>query len=666
MSRNKHNTAARTTAIGIAFGVICLAFIVVLAVVQIKGPSGAYASDDKNTRTVTVSGLRGEIYDRNGKLLVGNSTTHDLIYEYGAMPYTKAEVNAELLAILDAAEKTQNTDKLCADFFPLEGVYPNVRYIGALGDSSSQEYLYFHRVLESKKLKEDITAEELAEYYINRFEIYEALYSPADRMSLIRMWYEMDRIGFGAWQSYTIAENVSDELVTYINEAGILGVTFKTVSQRVYHYPGVASHILGRVGKISAETAEYYTSLGYPLDAYVGVDGCELAFEAILHGQDGKMVIEYDDDGNITNKYYETEPISGDDVWLTLDIDLQIAAEEGLAETAASIDGAGGGAITALSPDTGDVLALASYPTYDLSRFSDKQYYASLLADQSKPLYNRALSGTYAPGSTYKIGVALAALENGKITDTDTCYCNQVYTGIASHPTCLGKHGSIDVYEAIQESCNIFFYSLGYAMGLDPVTSYTQRLGLGVSTGIELWENVGTVAGSEFATENNIAWGKDGDVLGAIGQSYHTYTPLQLAVYMSSIVNGGTRFEAHLLGSVKHFYTSETLSSYTPKVLDTVSLSSDTYNTLMSSMRRVVSENSEVRTYFTNVPVSVGGKTGTAEVAGQGDNALFCGFAPAENPQIVVSCVIEEGQHGYYAAAATAKLMEKYFEGFAD
>ncbi len=666
MSHKKINTSARTTAIGIAFGVICLAFVVVLAVVQIKGPSGAYASDDKNTRTVTVSGLRGEIYDRNGKLLVGNSTTHDLIYEYGAMPYSKEEVNKELLTVLRAVEQTKNTDKLCSDFFPIEGVYPNVRYISALSDSSSQEYLYFRKVLDAKKLKEDITAEELAEYYINRFEIYEKLYSPAEQMSLIKMWYEMDRIGFGAWQSYTIAENVSDELVTYINEAGVLGVTFKTVSQRVYHYPGVASHILGRVGKISAETAEYYTSLGYPLDAYVGVDGCELAFEAILHGQDGKMVIEYDDEGNITNKYYEREPISGDDVWLTIDIDLQIAAEEGLAETAASIDGAGGGAITALSPDTGDVLALASYPTYDLSRFSDKQYYASLLADKGKPLYNRALSGAYAPGSTYKVGVALAALENGKITDTDTCYCNQVYTGIASHPTCLGKHGSIDVYEAIQESCNIFFYSLGYAMGLDSVTDYTQRLGLGVSTGIELWENIGTVAGSEFAKENNIAWGKDGDVLGAIGQSYHTYTPLQLAVYMSSIVNGGTRFEAHLLSSVKHFYTSETLSSHSPKALDTVSFSSDTYNTLMSSMRRVVSENAEVRTYFKNVPVSVGGKTGTAEVAGQGDNALFCGFAPVEKPQIVVSCVIEEGQHGYYAAAATAKVLEKYFEGTSD
>ncbi len=663
MPHKKPNTAARTAVLGIVFGVICLAFVVILAVVEIKGPSGAYASDDENTRVITVSGQRGEIYDRNGKLLVGNSTTHDLIYEYGAMPYTKKEINAELLTILTAVKETQNTDKLCRDYFPLEGVYPNVRYIDAISDTSSQEYLYFSKVIKNEELDSDITAVELAEYYIDRFELYGELYNSAERMSLIKMWYEMDRIGFGAWQSYTIAENVSDELVTYINETGVLGVTFTTVSERVYYYPGIASHILGRVGKITAETADYYTELGYPLDAYVGVEGCEFAFESILHGQDGKLVIEYDDGGNIINKYYEKEPISGDDVYLTIDIDLQIAAEEGLAETASSIEGAGGGAITAINPNTGEVLALASYPTYDLSLFSDRQYYASLLADENTPLYNRALSGTYAPGSTYKIGVALAALESGTITDTDTCYCNQVYEGLNTiSPTCLHKHGKIDVYEAIQESCNIFFYSLGQSMGLEAVTSYTERLGLGVKTGIELGERSGSVAGENFANENNISWGADGDVLGAIGQSYHTYTPLQLAVYMSSIVNGGTRYEAHLLSSVKHFYSGETLSSYSPCVLDTVSFGADTYSTLMTAMRRVVSENAEVRTHFASVPVSVGGKTGTAEVAGQNDNALFVGFAPVESPEIVVSCVIEEGLHGYNAAAATSKVLQKYFE----
>ena len=199
-------------------------------------------------------------------------------------------------------------------------------------------------------------------------------------------------------------------------------------------------------------------------------------------------------------------------------------------------------------------------------------------------------------------------------------------------------------------------------MGLERVTDYTSRLGLGVSTGIELGEKVGTVAGPALSKENKTDWSVSGDVLGALGQSDHGYTPLQLGVYMSSIVNGGTRYSAHLLNSVRHFYTDEALSTYEITALDKVNFSGDTYNTLIASMGRVVSENPEVRTYFTGVPVAVGGKTGTAEVGGQQDNALFCGFAPLNEPQIVVSCVIEEGQHGYFAAAATARVFEEYFK----
>ncbi len=658
MPRRKNNIGIRYASLCIGFAAVCLVFIIMLAVTQIKGPATEYTPNDQNTRTVSVSGLRGEIYDRNGKLLVGNSTTHDLVYEYGAMPYSKDDVNAELLAILASLDATANSDRLARDYFPIEGIYPDVHYSSALSDTASEEYYYFLRVLKRNALKADISAAELAEYYIKRFNLTEKKYTSAERMALIRLWYEMDRVDFGSWQSYTIAENVSDELVTYINEQGISGVNFKTVSERVYNYPGVASHILGRVGKISAETAEHYSALGYPMNAYVGVEGCELAFESILHGQDGKMVIKYDSDGNVTEKYYEVEPISGQDVWLTIDIDLQIAAEQGLSEVTQSIEGAGGGAICALDPNSGAVLAIASYPTYDLSRVSESAYYASLLNDSGKPLYNRALSGAYAPGSTYKIGVALAALENGEITSASECYCNQIYDGIASRPTCLHKHGSMNVYDAIQESCNIFFYKLGQDMGLSSITEYTSRLGLGVATGIELGENIGTVAGPEYAE----VWDTDNDVRGAIGQSYHTYTPLQLAVYMSSIVNGGTRYNAHLLDSVRHFYTDDTLSSYTSVAADNVPFDDSTYEILIDSMGRVVSENSEVRRYFTNVGVSVGGKTGTAEVAGQADNALFAGFAPLSSPEIVVSCIIEKGTHGYLAASATAKLLEEYFK----
>lgn len=655
------------------FALICLVFIVVLAVIQIRGPQTDYYSfflNDANTRTVTVAGLRGQIYDRNGVLLVGNSTSYDLLYEYGAMPDSFDEVNASLLKTLDAIDEAGEEDKLSDDLFPLDGFYPNVRYRAAIADTASNEYYHLQKVLERNGLDSDTTPEELAEYYIHRCKLSDDVYTQEEIRELMRLWYEMDRIGFGAYQPYTLAKNVSAELVTFIEEkssSGIIeGVTFKTVSERYYNpsFAGYASHILGRVGKITAEDAEYYSELGYPMDCYVGISGCELAFEDILHGQDGKLVIKYDDDGNIIEKYYEKEPVSGNDVYLTIDIDLQVTAEDALAESISGIDTANTGALTAIDPNTGAVLAIASYPTFDLTKYSEKEYYKALTEDERLPLLNRALQGVYAPGSTYKIGVALASLEANDIDTSTTCICTGAYDAL-HHPACNGTHGITDIFTAIQESCNVFFYSIGHRMSTPPLTDYTYRLGLGTPTGIELGEQTGTVAGPEYREENKLdAWTQGDDLSAAIGQADHGYTPLQLSVYMSSIVNGGTRYSAHILDSVRHFYTKEPLHTHRTTALDTVSFSQSTYGILIDSMSRVISNNDEVKRYFKDLPVNAGGKTGTAEVNGQVDNALFCGFAPIEEPRIVVSCIIEEGLHGYYAAEPVAKVMEKYFEKY--
>ncbi|MBE6576985.1 MAG: hypothetical protein E7653_02460 [Ruminococcaceae bacterium] len=671
-AQKRQNSNIRYAALAVSFSVICIAFLVVLAVVKIRGPQTDYMGDDDTiTKTVTVSGLRGEIYDRNGKLLVGNATTYDLIYEYGAMPDTHADINRELLEALEALEQTDNEDKLCEDLFPIVGFYPNFIYVSEVNDPSSDHAYYLSKYLASSKLDEDTTALELAEYIMDRHKLDEKKYTAEEISALMRLWYEMDRIGFGAFQFYTIAEDVSMELVTYVQETGIEGANFKTMSTRVYNYPGIASHILGRVGKITAESADHYSELGYPMDAYVGTSGCELAFESILHGQDGTMVIKYDRDGNIVEKYYEKEPISGNDVWLTIDIDLQIAAEKGLEEAARSSKTGDSGAITVLDPKTGAVLAIASYPTYDLTQFSSQDYYNSLLENKNNPLVNRALSGIYAPGSTYKIGVALAALENGTISDPNTSIltvtpelnlaCDQKYDRLHG-PTCLASHGQANLYEAIQESCNIFFYEVGYQMGITPATRYTQSLGLGVKTGIELGESIGTVAGPQ----NNAEWNKGNDISAAIGQSDHGYTPLQLSVYTSSIINKGARYNTHLLGSVRNFYTKEVISAYTPSVAENVDFSQSTYDTLMTSMGMVVYNNDEVFKNFENIPdnVKLGGKTGTAEVDGQDDpNALFTGFAMVDGqPELVVSCIIEKGQHGYCASLAAGRVMEEYFK----
>ena len=471
----------------------------------------------------------------------------------------------------------------------------------------------------------------------------------------MRLWYEMERADFGSFASYTIAHGVDMSIVTRIEERGIEGVTVKAITERVYYYPGVATHILGRVGKITAESADRYDALGYPMDATVGVSGCELAFESILRGQDGKKVIRLDDDGNVLEEYYEIEPKSGNDVWLTIDIELQMAAEAGLADSIAATGVAKYGSICATDPQTGAVLAIASYPTYDITQLTDQDYVDSVT--QSGAWLNRVLQETYAPGSTYKIGVALAALETGTIDTSTTFYCNHVYPYL-HNPTCLGTHGSTNIFDAIQESCNIFFYTLGHRMGIESITDYTKRLGLGADTGIELGDELGTVADPDLA----LTWGAGNDVSAAIGQSDHAYTPLQLSIYMSSIVNGGTRYSAHLLDSVRTFYSNDIIESYNTTVLDKVEFSSSTLQTLLEGMRRVVYNNDEIKWRFANVPVTVGGKTGTAQINGKLDTALFSGFAPLENPEIVVTCVIEEGLHGYYASSAVAKVMEVYFK----
>ena len=655
-SEHQPHIRARYLTLCICFLSICLAFSVVLLVFGIRGTK--LSREEGYVRSYTVPGVRGEIYDVNGKKLVGNSTSYDLVYEYGAMPDSRREINLSLLSALELLDETGNGDRLSEDRFVLEGLYPKLSFVSALSDRESEEYKQYKKFLERHEMTEANTdAADVVDYFTDRYKLSETLYTDRQITDLIRLYYEMERADFGAYASYTIASDVNMTLITAIEETNIEGVVFKLQTERVYYYPGIASHILGRVGKITAETKDYYLAKGYDLNAAVGISGVESAFEEWLHGQDGVRVIRYDKFGSMVESYYELEPMSGKDLYLTIDIDLQIAAEEGLRESIESIGGAEGGAITVQNPNSGAVLAMASYPTYDLSRFDSVSYVEALSVNGKNPWLNRAIQGVYAPGSTYKVGMALAGLETNNLREDTTYVCNRVFPHY-HNPTCLGTHGVTDVVGALRDSCNVFFYYLGEAMGIESATAYTRRLGLGVPTGIELGERIGTVAGPESRN----GWGVGDDISAAIGQSDHGYTPLQLSVYLSSVVNGGKRYEAHLLDSVRTFYDKNVIKVYEPTVAETVSFSKETYDTILEGMRQVVAESSTLRTTFGNVPVTVGGKTGTAQVDGKADYALFCGFAPLTSPEIVASCVIEEGVSGARAASPVARVMEKYFE----
>ena len=320
---------------------------------------------------------------------------------------------------------------------------------------------------------------------------------------------------------------------------------------------------------------------------------------------------------------------------------------------------------------TGEVLAIASYPTYDLSTFGSD--YSSLLADKRTPLFNRALEGTYAPGSTFKVGVAAGALTDGTLMSDGRAFnpatvivTEGKYTYYDDYqPECWlyayghQKHGAINVTKAIEVSCNCFFYELGRLMGIDNINKYCRAYGLGQPTGIEVHESTGVLADSDYTRQLGVVWTGGVTIQTAIGQGYNRFTPMQLANYTATIIGGGKRYSVHLLHEVKDFGGS-TVFSAEPEIAAEFSMTGQTLETIRNAMSRVVEENASV-TAFDKFPVKVGGKTGTAQVTGQSSNAVFIAFAPLDRPEIAVSCVLERGAHGASAALGVRAVMEKYF-----
>lgn len=667
-SERKKSYNHRFLALGIVFSVLCIAFLIYMGVTQIRGMKYFFPRSDDIIKTETVYGERGRIFDRNGKLLVGNTANYNFIFEYGSMADKRKEVNLALLDCLTALKETGTTAYRKNDYFPLMGSYPNMSIKNDARDKTTNIGYYYNRFLEKQKLDENTSAEKICSYFVNKYKLWSENYSDSAITELIRIYYDMERIGFGYYQHYTIAEGIdptsenAKALITLVNEKAIEGANFIKQTERVYPYDTYAAHILGRIGKITAENVSKYED--YPLDALVGTSGCEAAFEEYLRGTDGKKISVYDKNGELIKEYYDPEPIVGKDIYLTLDIDLQIAAEDSLKEQIEALDDSEAGAATFMNPNNGEILVSASYPTYSQTQFSGVEYYASLASDENLPLLNRAIQGAYAPGSVYKVGAALAALEQGLITDS-TCYeCQQVYPYFEPNsPTCLGNHGETDVTKAIEVSCNIFFYYVGHENGLDKITPYTKSLGLGSPTGIELGERIGVVASETYAVNTENIWRTIDNATGAIGQSYHLYSPLQLSVYMSTVVNGGTRYNAHFLKEVKDRQGNTVYSTETT-VAETVKFSSSTHATIKNAMSRVVSESQVLSRYFSDVDATVGGKTGTAQVSANSilpDNALFSGFAPYDDPQIVGSCILEAGEVGANASKVVASVFEEYF-----
>lgn len=632
------------------FALICLIFVARLVNLQFnkQKTEDLRNKSEYTTETKVIQALRGNICDRNGKVLVTTSYSYDIIFDYNYMPDGFVDFNTTILRVLNAINDTKNNSHRTSDLFPFAGEYPNFTYSTEATTEGSATYNALHKMLKELEM-ENTDAEKLTSYFVKRWKLNSvdkngnAVFSDEDIGRLLRVRYDMLRTQFSSVTPYCIASGVDIDLVTYIKELSIVGVSDRISTTRTYLYPGYASHILGRVGSITAETWDYYKELGYSMNDTVGLDGCENEFENYLRGKDGVLTITRNGDGEIVKEEITKEPIAGKDVYLTIDIDVQIAAEDALADYMKQYN-KNAGASVAIDPNTGDVLAIASFPTYDLSTFSKD--YNSLASNENLPLLNRASGATYAPGSTYKVGVALAALESGIITKNTTIFCNHGYKkhglsiGCENHNTYHTQ--SLNVIEALTYSCNAFFIEAGLdKFDIEEMTKYCEAFGLGQSTGFELAEKIGQIA----SPDNAGSWTLYEEASSYIGQSIHKYTPLQVTSYMSTVANGGTRYAAHLLHSVKTF-SGEIVYEYTPTVLSTISVSNENLNTVKLGMKSMIDNSSTASLNMYEkygIGVTVCGKSGTAQIGNNKQNCWFTAFAPMENPQIVVTSIIEDG-----------------------
>lgn len=660
MMQNPHPAKRRVIALLVFFGAFLLLFAAVLYDAQIlHGGENRAKSISSNAASETVTASRGIITDRNGKVLVSNRLAYTLVFDRSGFD-DDAALNAAILRLVQLCEKTGTGWN---DTLPIGRVGNFLRYSNARSET-------FDKFIEKNELTSGASGRQLLSELRELYHVDESL-SEREARLIVGVRYELH-----SRDSYTFAEDVSTEVLSLITDGRYEGVTIRTASARVYN-TALAAHILGTIGPIwqeewsSSEDTGYvgYADKGYSMNDLVGKDGVEKAFESYLRGTDGRRLITTDETGKITGELYTREPQPGGTVALTLDIDLQADVEAALAETISGMidkdSNERGGAAAVVSVGTGEVLALASYPTYDLSTFNED--YDELVNDQRLPMFNRATQGIYAPGSTFKMVTAVAALESGIITPSSIIQDRGIYTYYKDpQPMCWiysqtgSTHGRINVSQAITDSCNYFFYEVGRLTGIRTLDSYASQFGLGQSTGIEIGDSSGVLASPEWAESHDQEWTDGQTITAAIGQSYNLFTPLQLANYVATLVGGGDHYQAHLLKNVKAYDNSRLLYMYDDKPMNTVEMSDSTLSAVTKGMHELTVSGS-VAYAFENCVVSAGAKTGSAQVGTDIANGVFVAYAPYENPEIAVAIVIEKGGSGAALANTAVEIINSWF-----
>ena len=650
MMKNPHPSRSRLYVLAAALGLMMLLFLIALYDAQIlHGSENRAKSIASNATWQQVEASRGILTDRNGKVLVSNRLAYTLTFDKTAF----ADDDALNDAIWQLIQLCQETDTVWVDTLPIAQTSPYL-YLASRNEESFWNYLA------DNKLSPSLPSRQLLGELRTLFHI-DSSYTEAQARLIAGVRYELR-----SRSSYVFAEDVSTELISRITDGDFPGVTTGQDSLREYNTT-YAAHILGRISRIYAENWPEYRDKGYSMDALVGESGVEKAFEDWLQGENGTRIITTDDKGKITGEFFKTEPKPGGTVALTLDLDLQAATEDALASTIESMidkdSDQRGGAAAVVKVGSGEVLAIASYPSYDPATFA--QSYNQLLADERLPMFNRAVNGTYAPGSTFKMNTAVAALESGVITPSSIIQDKGVYTFYEyPQPWCwvwpLGyTHGRVNVSDAITVSCNYFFYEVGRLTGIQTINDYAKQFGLGSSTGIEIGDSTGALASPEYAEAHDLEWTDGQTLTAAIGQSYNLFTPLQLANYIATLVGNGEHYQAHLLKSVKSYDNSRLLYVYDEPPLNTVKMSESTINAITKGMHDLTT--GSLAGAFDKCVVSAGAKTGSAQVGTEIANGVFVAYAPYENPEIAVAIVIEKGGAGAALASTAVEIINAYY-----
>ena len=653
-------------------GIVLLIQLFNLQIVQ--GEKYREQSNTRLTRESVLRAARGSIKDRTGVELVTNETGFSLeIYR------TKVDDNALNTAIKTMIGILEENEDKYIDNFPIKINPFSFTYTSEESQKNWKK---------NNNMDENYSAEQAFYYFKDKYKVENDNIETVRKIIAIR--YEITRNGYSATRSVKIANDISRESAVKIREqsSNLAGMNIITEPIVKYTFGNLASHILGYVGAIDADEYEIRKDT-YKNDDVIGKTGIQKVFESYLKGQDGIKQIDMTVDGTITSEYVSEEAIAGADVILTIDASLQEVAENALEKNIKKIASGGfgekkdakAGAVVVMNVKTGEVLALASYPDYEPGLFVEgisQKVYDSY--QEGSNLYNRAVSGSYAPGSTFKMAVALAGLETEKITTTSKIRDTGVYPR-GGNPVCWyytsyrTGHGYLNVSQAIKHSCNYFFYELGYRVGIDGIAKYASYLGLGKKTGIELQgETSGILATPEVAKElYNEDWYLGTTLSASIGQTYNSFSPLQMAKYVSMLANGGKNIDVTLIKSVMKAdgteVSKEEINNYTNEKLglknettEDLNVGSENLQAILKGMKGVTSESGGTAySTFASFDIDVGGKTGSAQVAGKDAHAWFVGFAPYDEPEIAVAVLVEHGGTGGYTAGVAKEIMAEYF-----